>query len=131
MTKAATPNYTDAQVTILRDMYTPVRSEPYPVRKAMVKEIADLIDKKEASVRAKLGTMVTDTGERLYRANEPVSNVTGGEPMKKSELAVEINTLSDLDLDVEAMENTSKTNLVKLRDYFRAAAAETDPVETD
>lgn len=128
MTKAATPNYTDAMVTILRDMYTPVREKPYAERKAMVKEIADVTGKKEASIRAKLGTMVTETGERLYVANETVSKVTGGEPAKKSELAAQINEFSGLDLDAEAMENTSKTNLVALRDYFQATA---EAVETD
>lgn len=122
MPTAKTPNYTEAQVERMREVYTPVQGESEETRKAIVAELAVEFGKKPRSVIAKLSNI------GIYVSKTKVSTVTGAEPAKKLAIATELVDLVTENVDfpenvsrpvAETLEKANKTDLSGLMFAFR------------
>lgn len=107
MATEKTVNYTAAQVTTMREMYTANKSAE------TVKAIAELFGKTVQSVRAKLAK------EGVYEAKTYVSK-TGEKPVKKDTHADVIGAILHLsDGEIDSLTKANKTALVKIVEFLR------------
>lgn len=99
------PNYTDAQIESLRNVYEPDADEA--MRKAQIKDLASITGKSEASVRAKL----THLGLYVPLAKAPAGKGT----VRKAELVSIIARKLEMDEDVAgSLEKVTKNVLNRL-----------------
>ena len=132
------PNYSDADVAILRERYGAVREESEEVRSNVVNELAAELGKKRGSIIAKLSNM------DIYVAKVKVSKVTGGEAIKKVDLAKRMVELIESQVDYaekqprlnfETLAKANKTDLSGIERAFQVMAARIhrleNPVEPD
>jgi len=118
-------NYTDAMVKRLHEVYDPEASEN--VRDAQMQELSDELNRKVASIRAKL------VREGLYVKKE-YKKKTGDKPETKETIVKEIATVMDVDADskLAGLEKATKNCLILLRATVRAMAeANFAETETD
>jgi len=112
---AKTVNYTDEQVTVMRDMYAAVVGASDTERDAVVDQLAAMFGKKRRSVVAKLSNL------KIYQAKTPVAK--DGEPsVRKDVLAARLSEVSGVTLT--SAENLTKEDLKRLIVKFEELAEE-------
>lgn len=125
-----TVNYSDANVELMTGMYMGVRDQDEAARKAVVLEIADLLQKGERSIRAKLCRLtVPGTDTQLYVANVAKSKVLDGEPAKKVELAARLINVTGVDSNKVDADRVAKMNKTDIAAFIAAFEALTPEVE--
>ena len=104
--------YTAEVVTSVTDRYVELRDSgaDYDKRSALVKEIAEELGVKEASVRQKLVSL------RVYKAKETTKETSTG--VTKEDLAKAFGSL--MGRDMTSLTKSSKADVQALWDYFIA-----------
>jgi transcriptional antiterminator len=85
------PKYTHEMVEEMRVLY--LAEDTQEGRDALIKELSEKYNKPTKSIIAKLSKMLDEEGNRLYKAKQTVSKLTGEKPETKEQLVRRIAKL--------------------------------------
>ena len=107
------PKYTPEMEAEMRTLY--LAEDTQEGRDALVTELSEKYKKPIKSIIAKLSKMLDDEGNRLYKAKQTVSKLTGAKPETKEQLVRRIAKLHNRqDHEMEGLEKAPKGVLLIL-----------------